>query len=133
MSEHQSRGDKPKTVEDYLAAIPGPARPIFNQLRGIAHGTLDALVELGLIAGWEEKLSYGILGFVPAGEKKPFAFISALKDHVGIYPVPAFPQLEAEIVRYRRGKGTLWFDLNEPLPEAFIQQVLSALTTASRN
>lgn len=130
MSEDQSRGSKPTTVEEYLTAVPVLARSTFEQLRMVTHSTLKTLVGQGVIAGWEEKLSYGILGYVPAGQRRAFAFISAFKDHVGIYPIPEAPHLDSEIARYKRGKGTLWFPLDEPLPEEFIQQALSVLMTA---
>lgn len=125
-----TKSGKPATVEEYLAAVPDGARPAFEQLRTLTFEALDELVQQGTLAGWQEKVSYGILGYAPARQRRAFAFISAFKDHVGIYPVPAAPQLQAEAARYRRGKGTLWFPLNQRVPRDFIKAALTALMTA---
>ena len=63
-----------------------------------------------------EVLSYGVIGYKPAPKERAVVFISGSRDHVAIYPVPGNPELVAELQPYIKGKGTLWFKLDEPLP-----------------
>ncbi|MCI9889959.1 DUF1801 domain-containing protein [Micrococcales bacterium 31B] len=109
---------KPTSVEEYVAQIPDAARPHFDRLRALVAAR---------VPGGVEKFSYGIVGFVPEGRKRPYVFVSGWKDHVAIYPVPKAPELQAELKGLQRGKGTLWFALDEPLPEALIERVADAL------
>ena len=63
-----------------------------------------------------EVLSYGVIGYKPDPKKRAVVFISGWRDHVAIYPVPGNPELVAELQPYIKGKGTLWFKLDESLP-----------------
>ncbi len=46
-----------------------------------------------------------------------------------IYPVPGNPELVAELQPYIKGKGTLWFKLDEPLPLELISRVVADLSS----
>ena len=120
---------KPTVPDEYAAQVPPAARAHFDQLRSLAREVLPQA---------EEKLSYGIIGYVPAGYKRAYAFISGFKDHVAIYPVPKLDavsdaevraQLERIIKKYQRGKGTLWLPLKEELPVDDVRTVLLTLMT----
>ena len=63
-----------------------------------------------------EVLSYGVIGYKPDPKKRAVVFISGRRDHVAIYPVPGNPELATELQPYIKGKGTLWFKLDESLP-----------------
>ncbi len=111
--------DKTLTVDTYLKNIPSVARPKFDELRSIVKDSLpDA----------NEVVSYGIIGY-KVDTKRARIFISGWKDHVAIYPVPANEQLRAKLAPYIKGKGTLWFNLNDPLPKSLIQVVVKSLTS----
>ena len=106
-----------KTVAEYIADIPAHARPQFDELHLLVRAELpDA----------EEVLSYGIIGY-KIDAKRARIFISGWKDHLGIYPVPKDPALREQLTPYIKGKGTLCFPLDQPLPTELIKKVVRAL------
>lgn len=106
-----------KTVDDYLAQIPDQALAGFLQLRTIVLKTLPTA---------EELLSYGIIGY-RHDKKRPHVFISAWSDHLAIYPVPKDAVLKKRLKTYIKGKGTLRFELSQPLPTKLISQTVASL------
>lgn len=113
-----SKAQKHSTVQDYIDAIPEQARLAFDQLRALVRELLPEANEV---------LSYGVIGYKVDG-KRARVFISGWKDHLAIYPVPKDEALEKDLAPYRKGKGTLWFALNEPLPIELITRTVTALT-----
>lgn len=109
---------KPGTVDEYIASVPPAARPRFDELRALVRGALPHA---------DEVLSYGIVGY-RTGKARAQVFVSGWKDHVSVYPVPGEADLQAELAPYVRGKGTLWFPLDDPLPRDLILRVVHALT-----
>lgn len=73
-------------------------------------------------------LSYGIVGY-KVDAKRARVFISGWKDHVGMYPIPKDPELAAELKPYVRGKGSMWFSLEDPLPRALVARAVAAHTS----
>lgn len=107
------------TVESYINHIPSITRHHFDQLRKIAKAELpDA----------KEVISYGIIGY-KIDNKRARVFISGWKDHVAVYPVPKDAKLLQELASYQKGKGTLWFGLDKPLPTQLIKKVIRALVS----
>lgn len=108
---------KPTTVEEYIAGVPAAARPNFDELRQLAkHSLPDA----------REVLSYGIIGY-KIDDKRARVFVSGWKDHVAMYPIPKDTALQSQLAPYIKGKGTLWFRLDEPLPKPLIEVAMKAL------
>lgn len=107
---------KPKTVAEYIAKIPAQARPKFDHLRELVQAELS---------GAQEVLSYGVIGY-KIDNKRARVFISGWKDHLAIYPIPKNPALRAQLAPYIKGKGTLWFPLDEPLPNELIKMTVQA-------
>ena len=78
-----------KSVEEYIAALPEDRKPIIEKLRNVI---LENLPE-----GYEEQLSYGMIGYVvplsryPAGyhvnkdEPLPFLSLASQKNHIALY------------------------------------------------
>lgn len=113
----ESPAEKVTTVDQYVAAVPADARPMFDELRELVKGALPHA---------DEVFSYGIIGY-KQGKGRAQVFVSGWKDHVAVYPVPADPELASELASYVRGKGTLWFPLTEPLPRDLILRVVASL------
>lgn len=105
------------TVEEYIGKIPAAARPGFDQLRTLVQKELPLAKEV---------LSYGIIGY-KIDQKRARVFISGWKDHLGVYPVPKDPALQKQLQPFIKGKGTLWFPLDQPLPTELLQKVVRAL------
>ncbi len=110
---------KPATVDQYIASIPLVARPKFDELRQLVKDTVPHAKEV---------LSYGIVGY-KIDDKRARVFISGWKDHLAVYPVPASNELQEMLAPYKRGKGTLWFRLDEPLPRSLIKTVVEVLVS----
>ncbi len=108
---------KPVTVAQYVASVPVAARPKFDELRRLV---------ASMVPQAKEVVSYGIVGY-KVDDKRARVFISGWKDHVAMYPVPHDPGLQTKLAPYIKGKGTLWFNLNEPLPEPLIKAAVKAL------
>jgi uncharacterized protein YdhG (YjbR/CyaY superfamily) len=116
----QRKADSLLTVDEYIANVPAAALPSFTTLRKIVKAQApDA----------KEVVSYGILGY-KVDEKRARVFISGWKDHVAIYPVPKDDKLRDELQPYIKGKGTLWFRIDQPLPEDLIKRSVIALLKA---
>jgi len=115
----ESDAPKPDTVDAYTASIPTAAQPAFLRLRELVREQLpDA----------KEVLSYGIVGY-KIDDKRARVYISGWKDHVAMYPVPKSERLQSELRPYIKGKGTVWFSLDVPLPVRLIQESVADLTS----
>jgi uncharacterized protein YdhG (YjbR/CyaY superfamily) len=104
---------KPDTIAEYIAGYPKDVRDILKKIRA----TIRAATP-----GAEETISYGIPTFKLDGARIYFA---AFKNHIGIYPVT--PDVKAklkELSRYKGGKGTVRFPLDEPIPYALIRRIV---------
>lgn len=108
---------KPNSVEEYIASIPVDARPTFNELRQLVKNTLPYA---------DEVLSYGIIGY-KIDNKRAKVYISGWKDHVAMYPVPKRENVHKNLKPFIKGKGTIWFKLDEPLPKPLIEAAVRAL------
>lgn len=109
---------KPTTVAEYLAAVPAGSRAHLDELRELVHVAVPEAVEV---------LSYGILGYRADPVKRARVFASGWRDHVALYPVPRDPDLADGVAPYVRGRGTLWFPLDQPLPRDLVVAVVRAL------
>ncbi|WP_022909520.1 iron chaperone [Aestuariimicrobium kwangyangense] len=113
--------EAPTTVDEYVASVPPGARPRFDELRSLVRDLLpDA----------EECLTYGIVGYRTIPGKRARVFVSGWKDHVALYPVPHSDALAGEVAPYVRGKGTLWFGLDDTLPTDLLRRVVAELGAA---
>jgi len=106
-----------ETIDAYVASFPEDVqvtlRTVREAIRRAAQGT-------------EETMSYGIPTFIWRG--RHVVYFAGWKHHVSIYPVPRVDGLlERELARYRSGKGTLRFPLDEPVPEALIERAVVLL------
>lgn len=110
---------KPTSVEEYILTIPAHTRPKFHELRQVVKNTLpDA----------DEVLSYGIIGY-RIDNKRARVYISGWKDHVAMYPLPKNKELREKLAPFIKGKGTLWFKLDEPLPKLLIKSAVKELAS----
>lgn len=109
-----------QTVEDYIASVPSAARTTFNELRMLVQKQLPKASEV---------LSYGIIGYKIDEKKRARVYISGWKDHVAMYPIPSDETLIARLKPYIKGKGTLWFPINQPLPIDLIREVVDCLVS----
>jgi uncharacterized protein YdhG (YjbR/CyaY superfamily) len=105
------------SVEQYLKTVPIQALPYLNELRQLIKEVLpDA----------NEVISYGVIGY-KLDTKRARIFVAGWHDHVSIYPVPKDIDLQVMLKPYIKGKGTIWFDINKPLPLELINKTVLSL------
>ena len=69
-----------------------------------------------------EKISYGIPTFFLNGNLVHFA---AFKNHLGLYPAPSgIANFQLELEPYKKGKGSIQFPLDRPLPAELIRSIV---------
>lgn len=103
---------KPTSIEAYLAALPPKPKKLVTQLQSIIRKAAP---------GATEKLSYGMPTFALAG--KNLVHVAGYEGHVGLYGARAMA-LDGELAKYQSGKGTLRFELDEPLPVKLVQKLI---------
>jgi len=70
----------------------------------------------------EEKISYGIPTFTLNGNLVHFG---AFKNHIGFYAAPTgHATFAKELSKYKSGKGSVQFPLDEPMPVKLITKIV---------
>jgi uncharacterized protein YdhG (YjbR/CyaY superfamily) len=108
---------KAKTVEEYLAQVPEPARSTLEKVR--------ESIRKAAPTGTTEKLSYGMPAFYHNG---PLVAYAAFTDHCSFFPMSAgvVKELQKELKGYATAKGTIRFGLDKPMPASLIKKVVKA-------
>ena len=102
-----------KSVDEYIAVFPKNVQCILEEFR-------KAIQEAAPEA--EETISYQMPAFKLNGILVWFA---AHKNHIGFYPrVSAIVAFKDKLSRYKVGKGTVQFPLNEPIPFDLIKEMV---------
>ena len=103
----------PKDFNDYSDRFPKDVQQRLQKLR---------LTVKKAAPQAKEKISYGIPAFTLNGMLVWFA---AFKNHIGFYPAPTgIEQFKKELAIYQKGKGTLQFPLDKPLPLGLITKIV---------
>jgi len=108
---------KPKTVDEYLAAVPEPARSTLNKVRAV----IRSVVPPDTI----EVISYGIPTFKHG---RAVVAIAAFSGHCSLFPMgsSAIRQFQDELKGYQTSKGTIRFPLDKPLPATLVKKIVKA-------
>jgi uncharacterized protein YdhG (YjbR/CyaY superfamily) len=115
-STKSAKTKKVKTVDDYLSAVPEPARSTLEKIRS----TIRSVVPRES----EEVISYGMPAF---RHKKVIVWYAAFSDHCSLFPTPAILQkFEDELRGYTISKGTIQFASDKPLPTALLKKIVKA-------
>jgi uncharacterized protein YdhG (YjbR/CyaY superfamily) len=101
-----------KSIDEYLQTLPPEIRAILEQIRQVIH---QALPEA------EEIISYQIPAF--RLNNRIVIFFAGYKSHASVYPIPAGTlSYRKKIEPYVKGKGTLQFLLDKPVPFDLIEK-----------
>lgn len=104
------------TVDEYLAAVPEPKR-----------GTLEALRRTirEILPEAEECISYGMPAYRVRG--KVVAGFAAFTNHLAYLPHSGsvLSALRAELSGYESTPGSLHFPIDQPLPKALLEKLIS--------
>jgi len=106
----------PKTVDEYLAAVPQPARTTLEKVR--------AAIRSAVPPEATEIISYGIPAFKHKGVLVWFA---AFSNHCSLFPTAAVIEaFKDDLKGFVISKGTIQFSPDKPLPAALIKKMVRA-------
>jgi|SRR5580704_760002 uncharacterized protein YdhG (YjbR/CyaY superfamily) len=104
----------PKNVDDYLAAVPEPARGTLNKIRAAIRSAVPPQAT--------ETISYGIPAFKHKGVLVWFA---AFSNHCSFFPTASVIEaFKNELKSYSLSKGTIQFPTDKPLPAALVKKMV---------
>jgi uncharacterized protein YdhG (YjbR/CyaY superfamily) len=111
------RKSKPKTIDEYLAAVSPDKRGALEKLRQIIQAAAPKA---------EEGITYGIAAFRLNG--KWLVGFGASANHCSFYPmngttVAAFAE---DLEGYETSKGAIRFQADKPLPVALVRKLVKA-------
>jgi uncharacterized protein YdhG (YjbR/CyaY superfamily) len=93
------------TIDEYIQTFPKETQKRLRAIRKLISK---------LAPGATEKISYQMPTFYLNGNLIHFA---AFAHHIGLYPTPSgVEEFKRELSKYKQGKGSVQFPLDEPLP-----------------
>jgi len=115
---------KPRTIDDYLAALSEDKRAALERLRRIVQATAPKA---------QECISYGLAAFRLDG--RPLVAFGAAVNHCAFYPMSG-STVEAhrdDLKDYDTSKGAIRFQPDKPLPTALVRKLVKARIAENRN
>ena len=105
-----------KTVEQYLAAVPEPARSTLQKVRATIRSVVPEETE--------EVISYGMPAFK---YKKVLVWYAAFSEHCSFFPTASvIAKFKDDVKGYKISKGTIQFPVDKPLPAALLKKMIKA-------
>ena len=107
----------PKSVEEYLAAVPEPARSTLTKVRAVIRSVVPPETT--------EAISYRIPTFKYKGLLVGFA---AFSTHCSLFPMSGsvVEAFKSELKGFETSKGTIRFPVDKPLPAALLKKLVKA-------
>ena len=114
---------KPKTIDEYLAALNDDQRRALAKLRKTIKATAPQA---------EESISYGLAAFRQNGMLVGFG---ATPNHCALYLMSGtvFKGFKKELEGYDLSKGTIRFAPEKPLPVSLVRKLVKARTCGKRS
>ena len=101
-------------VDDYIASFPTSTQKLLKQVRKAVKAAAPKA---------EESISYGMPAYKYMG--KPLVYFGGYEKHIGFYATPTgHKQFEKELSKYKQGKGSVQFPIDEPLPISLITKIV---------
>jgi uncharacterized protein YdhG (YjbR/CyaY superfamily) len=106
----------PKSLDEYLAGIPEPARSTLNKIRSAIRSAVPPETI--------ETLSYGMPAFKYKGM---VAWLAAFSDHCSLFPTASIVEaFRNELKDFATSKGTIHFHKDKPLPTTLVKRMVKA-------
>ncbi|CAA9196153.1 iron chaperone [Flavobacterium collinsii] len=104
---------KPENIDAYIDSFSKEVQEVLKKIRmTIQEAAPDA----------KEKISYAMPAFEQNGIVVYFA---AFKNHIGLYALPSgHAAFKEDLSKYKSGKGSVQFPLNEPMPYDLIAKIV---------
>lgn len=105
-------GEKPKTIEEYIAAQPEKAQGRLREIRGALRTALPEA---------EERISWSMPTF---WKKYNIIHFAAHKNHIGLYAgTEAVVEFAEQLKDYKTSKGTIQLPYSKPLPLQLVEEI----------
>ena len=106
-------------IEIYIQRFPDNVQEVLKSIRKlIIENAPDA----------EELIAYGMPAYKT--NKKPLVYFAAFKNHIGLYATPSgHKEFQSELLKYKQGKGSVQFRLDQPIPYKLIQRIVEFRVT----
>jgi uncharacterized protein YdhG (YjbR/CyaY superfamily) len=105
----------PKTIDEYLAGVPEPARSTLEKMR--------AVIRAAAPAETTEGIGYGLPMFRYNG---PLVALGAFKNHCSLFPMGSsvLNDIAEDVKKYQVSKGTLQFPVDKPMPAMLVKKIV---------
>lgn len=114
-----SETDHFKSVAEYFEAQPKETRQALLELKECIMNVAPNATEL---------FNYNIPAYAltEGGKREQQIMIAGYKKHVGLYPHPTtMEKFDAELNGFKKGKGSVQFPLDKPLPKKLIIRMVN--------
>jgi len=102
------------TIDEYIAEFPPETRRVLQETRELIRSHAPEATET---------ISYAIPTFDLNG--RHLVHFAGYPRHIGFYPIPTgMEAFKEELSRYKTGKGSVQFPLDEPLPRDLIRRIV---------
>lgn len=106
--------DEFETVDDYIKSFPEEVQSKLRQIRTVIRANAPKAVE---------SLSYGMPAYKENG--RILVYFAAYKNHIGFYATPSgHEEFRKELSSYKKGKGSVQFPLDQPIPYDLIGRIV---------
>ena len=103
-----------RTIDEYINTFPPDIQKILEKIRQTVREAAPEAIET---------ISYQMPAFKLNGRN--LIYFAAFKNHIGFYPIPSgIEAFKKELAPYIRGKGTLQFPLNKPVPYDLVKKIV---------
>ncbi|HEU4554356.1 MAG TPA: DUF1801 domain-containing protein [Chitinophaga sp.] len=107
----------PTSIDAYIADFPAGVQSILQEIRTTVQQAVPQA---------EATIKYAMPTFTLNGRN--LVHFAAFKKHIGFYPVPqGSSPFEQELSRYKQGRGSVQFPLNQPIPLDLIARLVKYL------
>lgn len=101
-------------IDEYIDQFEGDVRDRLLKLREIIKSEAPKA---------DEGIMYGLVGYKL--NKKPLVYFGAFPHHIGFYATPeGHTQFSEELSKYKQGKGSVQFPLDQPLPSDLVRRMV---------
>jgi uncharacterized protein YdhG (YjbR/CyaY superfamily) len=106
--------DKFENVDDYINSFPDEVHSQLRQIRSVIKEKAPEAFE---------SMSYGMPAYKTQG--RVLVYFAGFKNHIGFYATPTgHEEFRKELSKYKQGKGSVQFPLNQPVPYDLIAQIV---------
>ncbi|MFN3138539.1 MAG: iron chaperone [Allomuricauda sp.] len=101
-------------IDQYISQFPMEVQKQLQRIRTIIKKAAPDAVE---------QIVYGMPGYKTNG--KPLVYFAGYKNHIGFYATPSGHEaFQKELSKYKQGKGSAQFPLNQTIPFDLIEQIV---------